>query len=56
MCLRDGPHRRLANLAVTVQVGDRRNHGKLFVVHTFTRAYLENVGTLLIAIKIPIEI
>src|SRR6266705_2689668 len=48
ICSRDGPHRRVATLAFTVQVGDRQNHGKLFAVHSFTRAYLENVGTLLI--------
>src|SRR6266540_2315842 len=48
ICSRNGPHRRVANLAFTVQVGDRRNHEKLFAVHSLTRAYLENVGTLLL--------
>ena len=48
ICSRDGPHHRVANLAFTVQVGDRRNHENLFAVHSFTSTYLENVGTLLI--------
>lgn len=47
MCSYDGPHRRVANRSVTVQVGDRPNHGKPFVVHLLTHADLKNVGTLL---------
>src|SRR2546423_1155243 len=46
-CSHDGLHRRVANLASTVQVGDRKIHEKALSVPTFTGSPLDNVGTLL---------
>ena len=44
---RGGSHRRVANSAFTVQVGDTQNHEKGLFVPWLTSRSLENVGTLL---------
>lgn len=40
-------HHRVATGLFTVQIDDRRNHGKRLVVHSLTQTYLKDIETLL---------